>query len=272
MNILVTGSTGYIGKNLIQKLATTKHNIYELSRNTSKDDTCNIIKNNKITCIINLVGIIKETKDNTFEKSHIEFIKELIEVGNKTHIKLFIQLSALGVYENIQTKYFKSKELAEEIIKASNIPYTIIRPSIIFGKSDSSIAMFSKIMRLTHIFPVFAGGKYLIQPVHIDDLTNLIINIILSSKYINRTIEIAGPKTYMFKEMIKAIKKNNKTKALIISIPMFLSKLIASLGNIAPLPIDTDRLTMLLKGNYIKRRKNNSIIQISGTLGLESAD
>lgn len=251
MNILISGSSGYIGKNLKDKFKASKHNLVILEKNLSIDDIANIIKNNKVDCVINLVGMLKEKKNNTFESVHVELLKNLLEAGNKTHLKLFVQMSALGVGENIQTEYFKTKEEAEELIKSSSIPYTIIRPALIFGKGDKSISFFLKIMKTVHVMPVFGGGKYLVQPVHIDDITNLIMNVIDNTRYENRIIEIAGPKTYMFKEMLKALKKVTHTKSLLINLPMFISKDIASFGN------------------YLKRRKNNSIIQITGVKGLE---
>ncbi|MEI6462235.1 MAG: NAD(P)H-binding protein [bacterium] len=269
MNIGIAGSNGYVGKNIISEFKKTKHTVVSLERNLNVDEISEVIKTNKIDCIINAVGIIKETKTNTFESAHVEYVNKLLEAGKKNNLKLFVQISALGVGENIQTEYYKSKEKAEEIIKSSGIPYTIIRPCMLFGKGDKSLSFFLKIMKTLHILPIFSGGKYLIQPLHIDDLTSLVTNVIGSSRYANRIIEIAGPKTYMYKEMIKAIKKSKKTKALLINIPTFLSKAIALIGNILPLPIDSDRLTMLTKGNYLKRRKTNSIIQITGTHRLE---
>lgn len=282
MNILIIGS-GYIANNLIPHLE-KKHQIYVLSKLSKDSESDNptyvyneilthesikkVIEQYRINVVINSIGIIKESKGRTFNSSHIETVKKIIDAIDNKKVKL-LHISALGVGDNIKTKYFKSKEEAEKLITNSKIDYTIIRPSILWGRGDLSISYFAKLIRIFHIFPLFSRGKYLLQPIYIDDFSSFISKSLSQENYSRRIVEIAGPRTFMFKDIITILAKVQKTKVIKVSIPKWLSKLIARVGDLIPLPINTDQLIMLESGNYLKKRRTNSIFQITTPTGIE---
>ena len=188
MNVVVTGGTGFIGKVVIKKLVERGHHVIALVRPGSVlkilkfsgtetryiyyDSPGQIAKTMENgEAIINLVGIIRETKDISFDFAHHSIPQFLAKGAREAGIKRFAQMSALGVERKIDTAYFDSKALGEKSVKnAGELDWTIFRPSIVYGPGDAFVNRFAKMIRQIPLVPVIGDGQYRMQPVWVDDV------------------------------------------------------------------------------------------------------
>ena len=156
--ICLFGATGFIGSSLVRILAKNGHTIKIASRRPFDEDAIELksvvsdpgqIKLQKINIhsdkdvenfikgsdiCINLVGILFEKGQSTFDRVHTEFVERLTNfISKEQSIKHFIHFSSLGVRAGTESKYLESKFKAEEIIKSKLNNYTIIKPSVVFG-------------------------------------------------------------------------------------------------------------------------------------------
>ena len=151
MKVALFGGTGFVGSYIIDELLKNGHEPVVLVRDGSESklnnsEKCKIIsgdvndvKSIKNTiegsdAVIYCIGIIREfpRKGITFEKLHFQAAKECIDIAKSLGVKRFIMMSANGVKVD-GTDYQKTKYLAEEYLKFSNVDWTIFRPSLIFG-------------------------------------------------------------------------------------------------------------------------------------------
>ena len=199
--VIVSGAKGFVGKNLRKFLSKNEITSIPLSRNNFKENQFPALKN--ASHFIHLAGIGSESIDqDSFVKVNIELTKTVITLCKKNNIQNIIYFSGLGVSKNSRSSYFISKFKAEQLIKNSGLRYTIFRPSYILGDDDYLTKNISKQIQQKQIL-VPGSGKFLLQPISIDDVCRCINTALHSSKFSNKTIDLVGPNKITFRNLIK---------------------------------------------------------------------
>jgi len=254
MNILLTGASGFIGQHITNTLHSagyqvkevTRSNGYDFNKMTTREVWLPLLKG--IDVVINCVGIISETGNQTFKTLHYQAPTALFHACAEISIKRVIQISALGADEHAFTPYQVSKKEADDELRSLPLGWFVLRPSLVYGRGGKSMQMFQCLASLP-VLPLIDGGKQMIQPVHISDLTDTVLNCLTSSET-NITLNIVGANATSFKEWLQLMRTSKgKHRALVISIPFKISMVMSKFGKfIAPL-ISPDNLRMLQKGN-----------------------
>ena len=268
--ITVFGGTGFIGRNLIGKLAKKGFKIVVPTRNPylhgylkpmgepgqievlkfNPFDFSNLnefIKSSEI--VINCVGVLYEKKNQKFDHVHHLFPKFLSSILDKGVTKKFIHISALGANKNSNSLYIKSKFQGEEAVMHNFKNSIIVRPSIVFGTNDSFFNLFNKLINILPIIPL-AGSKTKFQPCYVGDVTDAIIKII-EQVNLNSIYELGGPKIYTFKELIETLLVSLKKKRLIVELPDFVARVQAKLMQLFPNPLLTEDQLEILKSDNV---------------------
>ncbi len=245
--ILITGSQGFIGKILVNKLKkNNKLILIDKKKNLSNqknfhqinllnlDDLEEIFKKNKITKIIHLASEIFDDDKNVYHYN-LSTSKNLISIGKKYKIKNFIFTSTFSIYEKNYIKpileneppsaknlYGKSKYKVETILKKSKLKnYTILRVPIVVGKSRSHrMGILFEMIR--NNFPLFLIGKgnNRIQFIQVDDLCLIIKKCLYQKK--SDTFNVGTKKSFTFKENLSHIIENSKSKSKIFNINYYI--------------------------------------------------
>ena len=190
------------------------------------------IKNSDI--VINLVGILFETRKQKFYNIHAGIPDAVSRICSETDVKKFIHISAIGANESSKSLYQKSKYQGE--VKAlNNFKNTvIIRPSVVCGTEDNFTNLFSKLSFLP-VIPI-AGINYKFQPILVTDVANAIVEAIEIKNNEGKIYEIGGPKTIKFGDMVKSILKNINKKRLVVGMPMAIAKIQSTITDLLPIP------------------------------------
>lgn len=267
MKVFLTGSTGFVGKEVLKKLVEKGHNVVALARDKSKTlDLDNVIYVygdilkpetyekylRECDAVIHLVGIIKEYPDKgvTFEKMHFEATKNIVDIASKYSIKRFVHMSANGTRQDAVSNYHKTKYMAEEYVKSKIKNYTIFRPSVIYGPGDIFINMLNRFMKLTPFFSYFGDGGYKMQPVSVFEVAELFVNALTNENSLAKTYSVCGNKVLTYKQILKLIMAVTKRRVLLFSVPEFIiSVLVKLFGKTTWFPITTDQFIMLVEGN-----------------------
>ncbi|KLE04664.1 hypothetical protein AF78_07995 [Aliarcobacter butzleri L353] len=136
-NILVTGSKGFIGKNLLKKLEIKNFNILEFNRNDSlKNLEDKIIKSD---FIIHLAGEVRpNSSDDDFKNSNMLLTKNIVDILYKCDKKIPILMASTIHAKFLKNEYGKTKREAEVLIekysKEKDINCTIYRLPHVFGE------------------------------------------------------------------------------------------------------------------------------------------
>jgi len=265
-NVVVIGASGFIAKNLRRYLSDNNIKLISISRNDFKTfkneskiiskyhDEKNILQ--KITnsdVLIHLVGIGKQSVKTDFEMINVQFTKHIVNLTKKAKIKKIIYLSGLGVSSTTSSGYFISKYKAEKIIINSGLKYTIFRPSYIVGQDDLFTKYLKKQIKNSQIL-IPGSGKYSIQPIHITDVVQIILQSITDTKFNCKTIDLVGPDFITFEKYLKLFLKGTKTSIKKINLEdAYHNAIINSKSDFG-----IDDLNILIgnfKGNHEKLRK-----------------
>jgi NADH dehydrogenase len=268
--ITVFGGTGFIGRNLIAKLAKKGFKIIVPTRNPylhgylkpmGEPGQIDVLKFNPFNfsnlnefidsseIVINCIGVLYEKKNQKFDHVHHLFPKFLTSILNKDVTKKFIHISALGAKENSNSLYIKSKFQGEQVITSNFKNSVILRPSIVFGTNDNFFNLFNKLINLLPIIPL-AGAKTKFQPCYVGDVTDAIIKIIEDINP-SQVYELGGPKVYTFKELIETLLVSLNKKRLIVGLPDFISRVQAKIMQLFPNPLLTEDQLEILRSDNI---------------------
>jgi NADH dehydrogenase len=271
-NCLIFGASGQIGRHLIRKLTKNNYKITAVTRNLHQKGyvlktqanagyidivELNIFNENKLKDLIsradiciNLIGILYEkNKGNSFENIHTIFPSLISKICKEYNVQQFIQLSALGIDDAVDSNYAKSKLEGEKNIKNNFKHATILRPSVVYSVDDNFTTNFMTLLNRLFVFPLYYNGDTKFMPIYCSDLTEIIYQVI-SKNIISKTIECVGPETISLKDILKRLLKLTEKKRLLIPLPLFLAKLSAIFFQLLPNPLLTlDQLKLLRYNN-----------------------
>ena len=257
MNITILGGTGFVGLSLINYLAKTKNNISVITRNREENKKILVYPNvslveanvhnleeltehtKKTDVLINLIGILNERghSGRGFRKAHSDLARIILGACKANNIKRLLHMSALNADPKGPSHYLRTKGEAESYLmtygkRFSNI--TIFRPSVIFGKNDSFILRFSKLLDFVPFLFPLACHNAKFAPVFINELTEFMVNTINDSKSFNRIYNLCGPKVYSLKEILELIIQTKNINTKVIPLSNFLSKTQATIMEFVP--------------------------------------
>ena len=224
IQVVVTGASGFVAKNLRKYLSENDVNLISISRNnfrTYKNEQKIISKDykekfilNKIknsNALIHLVGIGKQSVEIDYEMINVELTKHIVNLTKKAKIKKIVYNSGLGVSSKTSVGYFISKYKAEKIIVNSGLNYTIFRPSYIVGKDDLFTKFLKKQIKIKTI-EIPGSGQYSIQPIFINDVVKILFQSIAEKKFGNKIIDLVGSEYLTFEKYVKLFCRGNKIK------------------------------------------------------------
>ena len=266
--IALFGGSGFIGINLIRELTKLDYRLKIPSRKPflhgrlkplgnpgqielfkinifNSEDVRQVLKN--CHAVINLVGILHETRKQKFNHVHSEFPYLLSNLCNEMGIKKLIHVSALGVREGHSSKYIQSKLQGEKNIKENFKSSVILRPSILFGPSDRFFCRFASIAQLSPFLPLIGGGKTKFAPIYVGDVSKAIVKSLELNNLQPKIYELGGPENYSFKELMEILLNEIKKKRLLIPIPWGLAKFQSFFLNMMPNPLLTPDQVELLR-------------------------
>ena len=241
MKILLTGSTGYIGKRILPLLLEEGHEVICCVRDKNRfcypeKYSANVrllevdfLQYKSVETIPNDIDAAyylihsMSSADNYDELERISasnFKKKI----NDTSARQIIYLSGI-VNDKSLSKHLASRKAVEEILKSGKTPTTTLRAGIIVGSGSAS---FEIIRDLVHKLPVMITPKWLntkCQPIAIADVLEFLMKSLLNPKTYNASFDIGGPDILTYKEMLLEFAKIKKLKRFIYTLPVMTPKL-----------------------------------------------
>jgi len=268
--VVLFGGSGQIGRSLLRRLTEKGYRIIIVTRSPYKnlhlkvlgnpgqidlEKNLNLLDEEKIKnilksadIVINLCGILYETKNQTFENIHSKFPEMLSSLCKTFEISKLIHISALGIDEKNRSKYMQSKLQGEKnILKFEKS--IILRPSLIFGKNDSFFNKFASMAEFLPALPLIGSGLTKFSPIWVEDVSSAIMKVIEKKDFKNNIYELGGPEVFSFKELIEILLKQIKKKRLLIPIPWSIAKYQAKFLELFTKSLLTQDQVLLLQDN-----------------------
>ncbi|MFM0441142.1 SDR family oxidoreductase [Paraburkholderia strydomiana] len=210
-----------------------------------------------VDVVINAVGIFSDASGNEFGQLHTAAPVVLFKAAVAAGVRRIVQISALGADANAQSLYHRSKLAADEALLALPVSSLIVQPSLVFAPEGRSTRFFAAWATLP-VVPLPGAGAQRIQPVHIDDVVELIVTGALatpsqevSSDRPSRRVAAVGKEPLTLKEYLAVLRRvAGNSPGWFLPVPMALVRLATRVGELLPGSLmSADALAMLERGN-----------------------
>jgi nucleoside-diphosphate-sugar epimerase len=144
--------------------------------------------------------------------------RALFEAARRARVARIVHVSIANPSPDSPLPYYRGKALVERALVDGDVPYSIVRPTWIFGGGREVLANnIAWILRRMPIFVVPGDGRYLVQPVHVDDFARLCVRAAHGPT--NLIADAAGPDQMSFEQLIRVIRNAVRSHSPIVHAP-----------------------------------------------------
>lgn len=279
MRIAIFGGTGFVGSYLIDELIGYGHEPVVLVRPGSerklrKPEQCKAVGGSiddaeairqaleGADAAIYNIGILRAFPQQgiTFEALQYEGARRVIDCAQALGLRRFLIMSANGVRAD-GTAYQRTKYMAEQYLQATELNWTIFRPSVIFGDPRGEMEFATQLYREIVSLPLpaplfydgllpFGAGSAEMSPIHVGDVSRIVVASLATDASIGQVFLLGGPDKLSWQDILKTIAAATEKRHFALPTPAWAVKAVASLLERFPeFPITRDQITMLMEGN-----------------------
>ena len=240
MKIAVTGAFSYTGKYVTQRLLARGEEVVTLTNHPNRPnpfngqvktfplnfDEAGMTKSLQGADVLVNTYWVRFDKGNNTQPRAVENTRTLVNAAKAAGVKRIAHVSIANPSADSPLPYYWGKAANEKAVIESGIPYAIVRPTVLVGGGED--ILINNIAYLLRRFPFFlvpGDGSYGIQPVHVEDVADLLVEGIYNKdSYI---VDAVGSEKYTFKELIQLVGKKIGSARPLISAPPRLALLAA---------------------------------------------
>lgn len=254
MNILLTGASGFIGRNLSAALISAGHTVRPISRSHGLDFTqlCQadswLPHLQGIDAVINCVGIIGESASQRFATLHTAAPKALFDACAASGVRRVLQISALGADNTAFSAYHLSKLAADDYLRSLDLDWLVLRPSLLYGRGGKSSELFMRVARWP-LIPLLGAGQQQLQPLHISDLVATVLHGLGNNARL--TLDLVGDDRVSFADWLQRMRlAQGLGPGRFVHMPLLLARLAIGLGQYFNPMARKENLRMLEQGYW----------------------
>ena len=261
MNLLITGASSTLGKNLTSELLKTdKFSIRLLEYHSPvSNENCEVFKGDLqdidnlvnactgVDIVIHLAALTHSSSSKDYFNVNVAGTENLLAACQKKNVRRFIFISSSAASEQ-GGKYGVSKLRGEERVQNSPLDWVILRPSEIYGLNmEEGIGKLIYWIKKFPVIPVIGDGAYYLSPVYVDDIVHVMVEIIKDDLLIRETLNLCGPEKMTMNELIDRLAQIYRVQRKKIFLPTWFVRLVvAFISIIKPGVVFSDQIPRLL--------------------------
>lgn len=276
--ILVTGASGFVGSHVLPQLEDAGHAVRALVRSDASlkrvldrllldrgstgvefvkgdvTDPASLVEAvDSVDAVYHLVAIPRDRSGGReLELVNTTGTRNLVRAMSQAGVRRLVHQSALGVTDEPHLHYARSKARGEKAVQASELDWTILRPSLLFGERDGFFNLIADLVRISPVVvPAPARQRSRFQPLFVGDLARIVVAVLSRPETVGQAYDLGGPEHWTYREMAQEVVRAMDKERFILPVPLPLIKLVAGgserLG--LPFPVATDQLRQLARDN-----------------------
>jgi nucleoside-diphosphate-sugar epimerase len=281
MKIFVTGATGFTGSRVVPLLLKSGYAVRCLYRASSDRSALAGLDIEwalgDVSDLQSLTSAMQGT-DALVNVASLGFghADSIVSAAKNAGIQRAVFISTTAIFTQLNAGSKKVRVAAELAIETSGLKYTILRPTMIYGSPrDRNMWRLIRFMRISPIIPIFGDGKYLQQPIYVDDVAQALVSCLSNDNTIGKSYNIAGKQALSYNDVIDTIAKRMNKRVWKIHVP---SKPVVSLLRFFermrfPFPIKAEQVLRLNENkdfSYLEAQKDFGFSPLSFEEGIGS--
>ena len=235
MRALVTGATGFVGSHLVEALQNSSVEVTALARSASKaadlaqrevrvvpGDLHDIAGLERAVrdqdVVYHVAGVVAARDEADFLRSNRDGTRNVLTAAEREGKPRFVLVSSLAAAgpaprgaplsetepPHPVTAYGRSKLAAEQVVRSSSLPWSIVRPPIVYGPRDREVLKVFRLARLG-LAPVFGDGSQELSAVHAADLAQALLAVTKAQTTIGGTYHACHPQVFTSSDLGEAV-------------------------------------------------------------------
>jgi nucleoside-diphosphate-sugar epimerase len=259
MKALVTGATGFVGSHLAEALKRRGHQVTALARSSRKAEALSAQGARVVAgdlhdaaaldramagqdIVYHVAGVVAARDEAGFLRANRDGTRNILNAAERSGNPRFVLVSSLAAAgpsppgapltgretPHPVTAYGRSKLAAEEVVRASGLGWSIIRPPIVYGPRDREVLKIFRLARL-HLAPVFGDGSQELSAVHGADLAEALVSAGESPATVGGIYSACHPEVFTSAELGHAVARAMGRSVTTIRIPAAVGRVLLAL-------------------------------------------
>jgi NADH dehydrogenase len=215
---VVTGGLGYSGKYIVRQLIDRGRRVRTLTNSPGRanpfgerldirtmpfDDPSALAESLRGASVLYNTYWVRFNWSSFNHASAVDNTRRLLGAALRAGVPRIVHVSITNPSEDSPLEYFRGKALLERDLRSLGVSWSILRPTVLFGREDILINNIAWILRRFPVFGIFGDGSYRIQPVYVDDLAG--IAVAEGEKGDHRIVDAIGPETFTFRALVETV-------------------------------------------------------------------
>src|SRR5262245_60284110 len=260
MHVLVTGASGLVGRRLVARLLAAGVTVTAFVRAAGRLDAPagdalsvavgdvtdpDSIARALAGCdvVVHLANASGVTDVARVHAVNVGGTDHVLAAARAAGVRRLIFTSTISATRDRLGPYGRTKRLAEERVRASGIPFVILRPSLVYGGDDRGlVGTLVRHLRTLPVMPVIGNGRIQLDPVHLDDLCGVIEASLERDDVLGRTYDVLGPDRVTLDDFLRRLGDILGVRRPLLHLParasLLLARVLGGLMTHPPLTVD----------------------------------
>ncbi len=243
LSVLVTGATGFTGRRVVRALVADGHRVTAFLR-PSSDRT---VLAADVGVARGDLGVPRTLEDALAGVDVLVSVASLgfghargiVDAARSAGVGRSVFVGTTAVRTTLPAPSRAVRLEAERLVLEGGIGATLLRPTMIYGaKGDRNLERLCRFVRRWPVIPIPGSGQGLQQPVHVEDVAHAIATVVGRGELVGRAFDIPGPTALTFDSIVRTVAVVLDRRRLLVHVPAFLARVVASREQIARLAED----------------------------------
>jgi uncharacterized protein YbjT (DUF2867 family) len=270
--VTVFGGTGFLGRRIVRHLHDAGFAVRIASRHPDRavrlfpdagprlrsvhgdinEDRSVAVAVSNAFAVVNAVNLYVERGRDTFQSVHVNAAERVARLAREAGAQRLVHISGIGAYAQSMSAYIRSRGQGEAAVLRAFPSATVLRPAVMFGLGDAFLIPLLLMLRRLPVFPLFGDGGTRVQPAYVEDVGEASARV-LRAQSPHQIYELAGPRIYIYRELLSALAAAVRNRPLLLPVPFALWRAIGDVSEFLPSPPITRNQVELMEGDSVTR-------------------
>lgn len=254
--IAVAGSTGFVGRHLVRRLAGQGIPVRGLARNPAAAKAglpasveivqADLLQPDALVGALRAVDVVvhcaaitadhKEASRGQYARVNGEGTRNLVDAARRAGAKRMVLLNGLGTNRGADGSYMRTRWEMAEAVRTSGLGWVALQPSILFGDRAPFPQAIAKLARTSPVMPILGSGRTKLQPLWVEDLCTCLALCVERPTWDGQAMDLGGPEQLPYPEVVRLILAAAHTPRPSVPMPLPLARIAAGVMGVLPNP------------------------------------